>query len=60
MNCANVIAILECDDAPGEEVREASFLWGDIMEILRHPPEGSGSEQIRQDILASDQAWQLN
>ena len=60
LNCANVIAILECDDGPEEKVRVDSLLWGDVMEILRHPPEGSGMEQIRQVVLSSDQAWQLN
>lgn len=58
----NIIAILQFskDHVFGDGITENSLLWGDVIEILRHPPEGSGLDQIRQIILASDAAWQLN
>lgn len=62
LNYANVIAILEYreDGTQSNGVTRNTLLWGDVIEILRHPPEGSGFDQIRKVILASDAAWQLN
>lgn len=62
LNFANMISVLTCDDSEAlkDMVCVNSILWGEVLEILRHPPEYSGLDKIRDVVLASDQAWQLS